>query len=403
MNQLVRLTEALRGNYTLEDSNEYDVWSEWAERQNELEDAQSKREQRAIRQQLRDFSREQNPGLQVEDELEAMHDSLIAKPKEVDAQVEQDATEEDPEEEDFGAQFYAQRKVVGATRASASKTQIQEEIDVAPDVEENIYSPGLDSNAESDDDDFDGDEFRAKRRRRKSSNQRKKRTKEKSSAQPAPSVAHKSAKRNAPTSDDIRDTSIASEAEKDHSKKAKVEKSMPTEDEKPAARKSPPESNEVATTSQTAERQSSPAAKSATATAARKPSSAPKSLKTRPLKKCHDCKKQSNKYRNCNYWKLSGNKCGKAFCTNCLSSKYSLGNDVLSPSNPSGIPIDEIVMCVALDVEWHCPSCLGSCQCSTCVKLRKKEEEREKSRLEASSRKSSRRSAAHLSGYFNFM
>ena len=124
-----------------------------------------------------------------------------------------------------------------------------------------------------------------------------------------------------------------------------------------------------------------------------------KPLKPRTTKKCHDCKKPTNRHRVCNFWKLSGftgSKCGKVFCMDCLTSKYSVGEDVCSSSNPSGRSIEEIVANAALDSEWHCPSCLSVCQCVVCVSQRKRDAERE-----YGERKSQRRATAH-SSYSNF-
>ena len=124
--------------------------------------------------------------------------------------------------------------------------------------------------------------------------------------------------------------------------------------------------------------------------------------KPRGMKKCHDCKTPSNRHRVCNFWKLSGFtgvKCGKTFCIDCLTSKYSVGDDV-GDSRPDSKTIEEILADSTLDSEWHCPSCLGTCQCHVCVAQRKREEEREKSRGDRE-RKSQRRTTAH-SSYYNF-
>lgn len=129
-----------------------------------------------------------------------------------------------------------------------------------------------------------------------------------------------------------------------------------------------------------------------------------KTPKPRAVKKCHDCRKSSNRHRVCNFWKLSGftgAKCGKVFCIDCLTSKYSVGDDVHDGSKKSnGKSIEEIMKDPALDFEWHCPSCLGVCQCHVCVAHRKREEEREKNRGDGG-RKSQRRTTAH-SSYYNF-
>jgi hypothetical protein len=141
-----------------------------------------------------------------------------------------------------------------------------------------------------------------------------------------------------------------------------------------------------------------------------------KAPKPRRAKQCHDCKTSTNRHRVCNYWKLSGFtgfKCGKVFCIDCLRSKYSVGDDVLGGGGGGGgdgdgdqsskyksKTIDDIVMNSTFDSDWHCPSCLGTCLCDTCVVQRKREGEREKNRGEGK-RKSQRRTTAH-SSYYNF-
>jgi len=147
----------------------------------------------------------------------------------------------------------------------------------------------------------------------------------------------------------------------------------------------------------TSTKKSSPPATAAAAAAKKMP-------KPRATKKCHECRKSSNRHRVCNFWKLSGftgAKCGKVFCIDCLTSKYSVGDDVRGdPSTPNGNDIEEIMRNSNLDSEWHCPSCLGVCQCHVCVAQRKREEEREKNRGDGE-RKSQRRATAH-SSYYNF-
>jgi hypothetical protein len=183
--------------------------------------------------------------------------------------------------------------------------------------------------------------------------------------------------------------------------------------EKPAARKDPQDAPTASHTAISMPRPSSSTTNNITAPTKKSPPPPPppppppivvakKAPKPRNMKKCHECKNSSNRHRVCNYWKLSGftgAKCGKVFCIDCLTSKYSAGDDVLGPSKPDGTPIEEIMMNSTLDSEWHCPSCLGTCQCNACVVQRKREEEREKNRGDVE-RKSQRRSAH--SSYYNF-
>ena len=162
------------------------------------------------------------------------------------------------------------------------------------------------------------------------------------------------------------------------------------------------------------------AAATTTSALAKKPRPTPavpkKAPKPRSVTKCHDCKSVTNRHQVCSYWKptgITGTKCGKVFCLECLQSKYTVGDDVRGSNddNESGpfssnvsacakSTIEDIMQNPALDSEWHCPSCLGTCQCNTCVVQRKRDEEREMNRLEGE-RKSKRRAAAH-SSYYNF-
>lgn len=85
----------------------------------------------------------------------------------------------------------------------------------------------------------------------------------------------------------------------------------------PPAKKRPPEPDMVT---------SSPPPAAPTTTSGAKKTSSAKALKDRPSKKFHDCKNPTTPYRHCNYWTFSGDNCGKSFCVNCLSSKYTLGS-----------------------------------------------------------------------------
>ena len=82
INRLVRLTEVIRGKQTIRDpEREYDSWNEWTRTRNKMEEEQRLREQRTLRRQLREFAIEKNPVLEVDEELERWHDSLITKPE----------------------------------------------------------------------------------------------------------------------------------------------------------------------------------------------------------------------------------------------------------------------------------------------------------------------------------
>jgi len=88
-------------------------------------------------------------------------------------------------------------------------------------------------------------------------------------------------------------------------------------------------------------------------------------------RKCHDCKSSVLDFRRCNYWFLTGSRCGKTYCFRCLKVTYGMNCD----NTP------------ATDKEWHCPSCLGTCICPDCVKERRKEQRRQE---HANNRRSSR-------------
>jgi len=76
-------------------------------------------------------------------------------------------------------------------------------------------------------------------------------------------------------------------------------------------------------------------------------------------RRCHDCKSSSTRFRRCQFWLLTGSKCGKTFCSSCLEVRY--GEATMQDSE-----FDES------SHDWNCPSCQGSCLCSDCVKSRKK-------------------------------
>jgi len=74
------------------------------------------------------------------------------------------------------------------------------------------------------------------------------------------------------------------------------------------------------------------------------------------FRKCHDCKVMTSDFRKCHFWLASGIKCRKSYCKECLVSKYKVDDFDLFP-NKEG---------------WHCPACLGTCQCIPCVKEQEK-------------------------------
>jgi len=81
-----------------------------------------------------------------------------------------------------------------------------------------------------------------------------------------------------------------------------------------------------------------------------------KHTKPAPMRKCHLCKKTSSNYHRCHFFFVNGNKCGKVFCHTCLTEKFEYSQEKYDD-------------CIG-DQEWHCPSCLGKCNCVTCVRNR---------------------------------
>ena len=70
-------------------------------------------------------------------------------------------------------------------------------------------------------------------------------------------------------------------------------------------------------------------------------------------KKCHHCKEVKTDTFLCNYWFITGNKCKKYFCKECLRLYDDQGSN---------------------SEDWHCPSCLKKCKCRSCIKERERDE-----------------------------
>jgi len=64
------------------------------------------------------------------------------------------------------------------------------------------------------------------------------------------------------------------------------------------------------------------------------------------LKKCHYCKVLKPDYLSCTFWHINGRQCKKHFCKACLQNNPKFEDKVQS--------------------DWHCPACLGVCDCDTC-------------------------------------
>ena len=300
------LTDALRGNFTLEDE-QYGELNDLIKVNNEMKDAQFMREQRIIRRELREFGRETNQYFEVDEQIEQRHDAHISKPEEENGHFTNEVDTELEETEWEEKHQWSNRRMEegrvdlnSQTRTPATKKFKSQSSDNKSDIW-----------TQKDNNDFS-----------------------------LPRQTTRAARRTLP------DTKEMSK-----NKKVKIAEAL----------KDPPEMAVASTSS----------AKTACTKAAIGSS--------KPRRRCHDCKSQTTNYYKCTYWQLTGSQCGKIFCNECLSTKYSLVND---------------------DAEWHCPSCLKTCLCDTCVKQRQREEEREKSRDQAD-RRSSRRKAEQTD-YSNF-
>jgi len=70
-------------------------------------------------------------------------------------------------------------------------------------------------------------------------------------------------------------------------------------------------------------------------------------------RKCHFCDSWSIIHRRCTYWHKNGTQCRKSFCLKCLTENPNFEQEASSTEE-----------------QWHCPSCLGHCECHKCKKLR---------------------------------
>ncbi|KAL7492842.1 hypothetical protein ACHAWT_005385 [Skeletonema menzelii] len=350
IHQLEKLTNSLEegGGYT--SSNLYGNDSEKTrkeQRREELMEKERLREQQIIRKHLREFVRESNPMAKIDDdEYEEMNDqeTLIDEMNVKMRGTTPSASWPHTENLEFSSSSFRGRAAATLPTTTANK----------PPKRKSSHSP----------------EDQAKKR------------------------AKHGLKRSKSS-----DSSRRDDARRKEGKKNK------RSDKQPASRKVPQDVPSSSSASRPPSRMSNDSSKDNRTSPPTKKSPPPTAVvskkmpKPRSMKKCHDCRKSSNRHRVCNYWKLTGftgAKCGKAFCIDCLTSKYSVGDDV----KPDGKTIEEIMKDSTLDIEWHCPSCLGACQCHVCVAQRKREEERGKNRVD-SERKSQRRATAH-SSYYNF-
>ena len=72
--------------------------------------------------------------------------------------------------------------------------------------------------------------------------------------------------------------------------------------------------------------------------------------------KCHYCRNVFEDWRRCTYWNERGIQCRKVFCHACVEAHATL---------------DEVQR--ESEADWHCPSCLGTCQCAACAKKRERD------------------------------
>ena len=77
-------------------------------------------------------------------------------------------------------------------------------------------------------------------------------------------------------------------------------------------------------------------------------------------KKCHFCKRENNVWMRCTYYQPTGEKCRNYFCHGCLHEYFS------------DLPKMRIK-------EWHGPCCLGVCTCKSCTNKSKNKPERNES------------------------
>lgn len=77
-------------------------------------------------------------------------------------------------------------------------------------------------------------------------------------------------------------------------------------------------------------------------------------------RKCHYCKDLKADYIACSYWHINGKQCKKTFCLSCIAQKPVFNRS-------------------SAEKEFQCPSCLGSCDCDGCVRIREQEIQVERS------------------------
>jgi hypothetical protein len=377
INRLVCLTEIIGRNQWLRDpEREYESWNEWTRDRNTTEEETRLRVQRGLRRQLREFALEGNPVIEVDAELERWHDSMINKPEN---NVDLAAREE------------------GASSASEFETSEYESDNESTRVFSSFQSERANRNEGSDTarelDINDSQSLRGLARASSKDGSTRGEYKEggrKRSPEFSPeSLSDRYQKKRGGNANEIATVSGGFASEEGEKKPPNIaHELLPNQPHREVDQQGTKTSDLGAnwSLSNTKEPPKKRPYKKKSAhwsvvDETRKGGGGIKdddrahSTKQGPPKKCHDCKNSSTNYRHCHYWTVTG-KCKKKYCIDCLSSKYPL------------TMVDTIS-----DLEWHCPSCLGTCLCQVCTVQRQKEEEWERNRNEAE-RKSSRRSAA---------
>lgn len=358
INELTRLTEALHGNYTLEDE-EYNEWNEWVAMKNKTEKEKLLRDERILRRELREWGKETNPNFEMDDELEQRHDSLICK-----SGIEPKNAESAEEAKHSNDKKFTESPMRECRDRHINETQLVTMKLRSRESEDSSKQPSM-SKVKSKKSDDKNNQTAVKELKRKKSHDTDNQPSIRKVGRFKSNDRHNKNDAHTPLKRPSTDAKQSSKKKKNTIERAQL--------------KDPPELLLQEST---------------------KPSQPNHAANVRAAKKCHDCREVKTRCRRCSYWQVTGTKCGKFFCVDCLSSKYSVGDDVFSESNPKGIPLNKIFENWKYDSEWHCPSCLKTCLCAVCIKQRQREEEKEKSR-EQGERRSSRRSTEQ-SDYSNF-
>jgi hypothetical protein len=98
---------------------------------------------------------------------------------------------------------------------------------------------------------------------------------------------------------------------------------------------------------------------------------APPGVYNRKSRRCHLCKEQKFDFMPCSYWHVTGKQCKKTFCLGCLKEIDGFSH------------LDH----VKDGKDWHCPACLGKCNCPNCIRSRSRER---------SSREKERQASSHI-------